>query len=763
MYPAVLRILSILAAVSISCGDPVKLNLLNILPFPVGSPDSGWDRAYELIPAAQIAQEQINSKSDLLPGYSLEVVTVQSEPCGISTITDALVNTFEKTLDPRRSLNVVGLGGLFCSSVTNTIAPIFSLPNVTYLQVAASTTPAHRNNPGFPWLVHLLSSSAVFNDAVVGMMNTFGWNRVGLVYDSLGIFFTAIAKEFINNAIFSKSNFTLSSLIPISQQILDPDDIFTALIDDGTRVVVLITSIPQAVTIMCSAYMRKASYPGYVYIFQSRILNEFTSNANLTDCTQEQIEEVMEGVFFIDFSLVTSSSDVLVSGRTYQEYYRDYSARIADSASKLNVSLSTDNIYANVMYDEVWAFALALNASLPELRERVNLDNISLQDADMLAEILRGSITNISFQGASGSIKFDPNRDDNSEINIFQVINGSQVLIATYNADQGNVISLLINVSTPRDTFERRHRTLPLWLAISLTIISSFCYLFTTVILIILLCLRKRPEVKASSLYLNLLIFAGCYATYIAAEMRTASRSFVFMQSAVFTLICNFEVWFGSIGMTLIFSTLLVRLFRIRYIFFRKYGSKRSKFLNDGYLCLVVLILCSVLLFILVPWTVLDRIQKTSTTRYISDANPPYFEIHSICSSENLGIWLASSFSYIGVITAVVVFMAVQTRKIKLSNFKDTKKVNAYVFVTVITVCVLLPLWFVTDMAIMNDVLGHIFLDVAFLAVGFFCQLYIFVPQVFVTIRNMQAEKKRRQSGIPLYKIRPRQKQFSQV
>ena len=767
MLSLLLHLASLLAAASCAGNlsstrdDLVELDLLNIMPFPDSRPDAGWDRAFELIPAAQIAQEQINNASNLLQGYKLELITVQSEPCGISSISDGLVNTFEKILDPKRSLNVVGLSGLFCSSVTNTLSPLFSIPSVTYLQVAGSTTPEHRNSTNFPWLVHLISSSSVFNDAVLGMMESFGWQRIGLVYDELGIFFSGIAREFANREVF-RGDLTLTSNLPITEKTLANDLVFPSLIRQGTRVILVVASIPESVGIMCSAYKRNATYPGYVYIFQSRTRNEFTSNVNLTDCTLEEMEQVIEGVFLINYDGVAERNTTLVSGMTYEEYFKVYSSRVASTASTYNLTLSDDNIYANVMYDEVWAFALALNASIPELQGVVNLESVTLQQSAKLAEILRTAIANVSFQGASGFIKFDPNRDDNSEINIFQVINGSQVIIGTYNADQGSNITFLRNVTPPGDTFERRTITLPQWLSYSFAVLTSFCFVFTTVILLILLWFRNRPEVKASSLYLNLLIFAGCYATYIAAEMRTVSRGVVISNGHLFTLVCNLEVWFGSIGMNLIFSTLLVRLFRIRYIFHKKYG-KRSKYLEDHYLFLMVLFLCGVGVAILIPWTIVDKIRKTTTENYISDAKPPHFEVHSICHSDNLGIWLAASFSYLGIIIALVVFMAIQTRKIKLSNFKDTKKVNAYVAFTVITICILVPLWFVTDIAIGNDIVGHVFLGLAFVAVGFYCQLYIFVPQVVLTIKNRNKEVKKRSSGVPEYKIRPRETQFSKL
>ncbi len=736
----------------------IKLHLLNILPFPGGRSDSGWDRAYELIPAAQLAADHINkaNNSNFLQGYKLELVSVDSEGCGISNINKGLVNTFARVLDPKHSLNVVGMAGLFCSSVTGVLASIFSFPNVTYLQVAGSTTPAHRNFTQFPWLVHLISSSTVFNDAVFALMKTFGWQKIGLIHDSIGIFFLSIANDFVDRIRLS-TDFNLTARIPVTVNSIGGT--FTNLINSGTRIILVVGNIPESVKFMCRAYQQNAYYPGYVYIILSRPLIDFISNTQLTDCTQSQIRDILEGAIIVDYGLVSGSTSKLVSNLTYAEYYQEYLIRLSEMESTKNVTLDKDNVYANSMYDEVWAFALALKASFGKTEGIINLKNLSTEHTRQFAEIMKSNLVEITFQGASGYIKFDEQQEDNSEVRIYQVINGSQEQIGKYDKDLNDSIILLRDISLPGDSFETVARFLPSWLSIVFNIITSFCVVFTSLVLLFMIVYRSRPEVKSSSLYLNLFIFAGCYMIFIGAEMRTVTRGYAILNDSIFTLTCNMEVWFGSTGMNLIFSTLLVRLLRIRKIF-KAYG-KVSKYWGDKYLILIVLLLCCGGLIILGIWTINDTIRKSTTTEYIFQGKSPYFEIHSICSSRNLGIWLAAAFSYSGIIIAIVASLAIQTRKIKLINFKDTKKVNAYIFLIIITLCILMPMWYIVDTVIGNDIGGHIMITTAFIAVGFLCQLFIFVPRVYATLCNIKAENLERKHGISLNNIKPRARQFS--
>ena len=104
------------------------LYLLNVLPYPDDRPFAGLDRGFELLSAGDLAIEQINNRSDILPGYQLELVDIESEACGISTTNTGYVNVYRHLVQPD-SL-VVGMVGLFCSSITAAISPLASHPEL---------------------------------------------------------------------------------------------------------------------------------------------------------------------------------------------------------------------------------------------------------------------------------------------------------------------------------------------------------------------------------------------------------------------------------------------------------------------------------------------------------------------------------------------------------------------------------------------------------------------------------------------------------
>ena len=720
---------------SVDCNsdERIPLHLLNVLPFP-DSELSGWDKGYELIPAAELAADQINNSSDYLPGYQLKVVAVKSEPCGASSTFTGFVNTLEEILDPKQSLNVVGLTGLFCSSVTDIIAPI---TNLSFIQVAASTTHIHRDIDRFPWLFRIISASIIFNDVVLEMMRKYMWQKIAIIHSSDGVLFTETAAEF-KKRILSSSEFNLTAVIPVTKPFIS--DVVPVLVSSGSRIIYLIVSLEEAVNFMCNAYKRKALYPGYVYIFHARTISDFVSNAENASCTKKEMIKALEGVFILDYNLTSDRETKLVSNHTYEEYYDEYIDRLEAIKPEMNVSLEKDNIYANSMYDIIWTFALALNASLKDIHaQNISLGNLSWQEYRLLAETLKGNIELVSFEGASGLVKFNmTNREGETNVNIFQIMNGSRKLVAIFDphADANNTFSVIMQVNPPSDSFETRVRLIPFWLTVIFFVTSILCLIFTSVVLLLIIIFHKRPEIKASSPVLNITIFIGCYIIIVVGYIQTVLRGYEIDNHTVYTLLCNLQVWLENIGLNLIFSTLLIRLLRINRIF--KAYNKTSKYWKNQYLILWVLVICFGGVIIDLLWTVFHAPKKTTSLEYHPKGMPPYFESTSICTSSNSEIWVFLSYLYSTIIMAIVVFLAFQTRKVKLTNFKDTKKINAYIFVTVLTLSVLFPL---SHIYRTDYFYGHVFLFMTIILVGIYCQIFIFVPQVCVTLHNIVKEK----------------------
>ena len=699
------------------------LYLLNVLPYPDDRPFAGWDRGFELLPAGDLAIEQINNRSDILPGYRLELVNIESEACGISTISTGYVNLYRHLVQPN-SL-VVGVVGLFCSTVTAAISPVANHPGIDYIQVAGSTSPLFQNVTAYPRLYHTISSTIIFNRATLRLMDKFSWKRISSIHDDSGVFFLTTADNFASKV---NANSTLELVTRIPTSLSHISDAFANLRDAGARIVHASLTIPEAANLMCEAYKGGFVWPGYAYIFHERFFQEFLESD--TACDEREMTDALEGIFLLQYRLQAKQDDTLVSGWTFKEYHDNYLMRLAEFATATGMQLQ-DNSYATVLHDEVWAIALALNNSLETFKSlNVTLTDYGLGQS-IITDTIASKLKNISFQGAAGYIKFDSNQEAGSSINIFQVQRGQPVLVGVYNPNEDNLTITDLNLLpiVPADQFEVVHELLPHWLMITIFCICGLAYIMTTVILVLFLYWRNEPEIKATSPYLSLVMFAGCYLLYTATVMGTINRSFVIEFNA-FTVMCNIDVWVEFIGLNLIFGTLFMRLLRVYHLF--RVFRKTSKLWSNQFLFLGVMLICSGEVVILLLWTAIDTIQLETSEIYVPNAQPPYYSASATCSSINLGVWLALAFSYTGLILLFVMFLAIQTRRIKRQNFKDTKKVNVFIFITVTILATCLPLQYVFDYTQLNSLIGgHIAVTIAYLSVGVLCQLLMFVPKIF--------------------------------
>ena len=595
-----------------SVRDITDIYLLNILPYPDSRP-SGWDRGFELIPAGQLAVEQINNRSDIFPDYRLNLINIGSEPCGIRLITDGLVNFFRPFVDP--DVLSVGVIGLFCSSLTDTIAPLVDHPGIDYIQIAASASPVHRNPTEYPRLFHTTSSSNVFNEAVMELMETFDWRLVNVIHDSLDIYFTTTAQDFIHRL---KSSNDLLTQTAISI----PTDISIAidnLRSEGGRIVYGSVTIPQAAKIMCEAHKRGFVWPAYAYIFHEHSLEELIEEvmekpADIS-CNVREITEASEGIFSLQFKLEIDNETVLESGLTYGNYKELYLQRLADFASQSNMNL-TDNSYANVMYDQVWAFALALNGSVKVLDSRnLTLDRYRFGHATV-SDIIQEKLANLSFQGASGLMQFNHNKESRTSVDVFQVQNGKSVHVATYFPYEDKlrlIANILPEVTEVKDTFGVVYHLVDSGFAVVIFVICGITFVVTTVTLVMLIYWRKQPEIKASSPFLSLTVFAACYLLIVAVIVKTLNRYTVIENTKIIDVNCNIEVWFGELGVNMIFATIFVKMMRIFYIF--NQFAKTSKYWRDQYLFIGILALISPQLLLLILWTATDYV--TIRSQYV--------------------------------------------------------------------------------------------------------------------------------------------------
>lgn len=688
------------------------------MPYPDPDENSGWDRGLEVIPAGYLATQHINNSPDILRGEKLELINIDSGACASSSRSPlgGFVDLFNNVSTSKLNC-VFGVIGLYCSSVTNVIAPLLSHPKFGYIQLTSSTAPLLRNTKLFPYLFSVVSSSDVYSSAVIEMMAEFNWKRISVVYDFDEISFRSTGQNFAK-LIRTTPELNLIADIPITKASDQITRMFKEIVQRESRVNYFAVTIEESGRIMCEAFQNRSLWPGYVYIFFERNVSQIISY-NKT-CSKQDMLSAIEGIFILQYRLFVNNNAILLSGKTYQSYYDGYLEALDRYASKTKIELK-ENEYANTLYDQVWAFALAMNNSMDKIDTSINdsfknIINFTPEIRRILAEQLRM----VSFQGVSGAIRFNERQEVQTSVEIYQVQKGQQVLIGMFDSKIG-FLDDFDKQSMPKDSFSTEFYVAPLWLRVPVLILQVLLFTMLLMSAIALIYWRKKPEVKSTSLFISFVILIGCLLMCVSPILTN-----IFTKASVFTALCNVDLWFSLNGISIVVVALLFRLLRIVHVF-RSFHST-GKYWSDTFMLLYIGLTSCIMVMLLLVWTAVDHVKLLPKPVYQSSARPPFYLNYMFCSSNHLEVWLGLSYAWIALLLVVVLFLAIKTRHIKHKHFKDTKKVNAFIFSICIIFSIFIPLSRLLE--VVNIVIGaYIFKWLSYFTIVFMCQLLLFLPK----------------------------------
>ena len=686
-----------------------------------------WDRGLDISPAGHLAVGQINNHSDILPGYELKLIDVDSEACGVNIISRGVANVYNELVNHSRC--IVGVVGLYCMTVTNVISPIVSHLNIGgYIQIAASISTLHyRTIPEAKAnLFHIVESSSVFNQATLALMRALRWHRISIIHRTADFFYDSIANDFVQR-IGTYSDVELVTRIPIAITELHFKEAFDMITDHEARISYWSTSSTESAHLLCEAYNRHFYWPGYVYILREPTI-EYILEVQ-TSCTKEQLMIALEGAFLLQYRLFADDNTTLESGLSYSEYWRLYNEKLQDFASIKNINLSATT-FANPLYDQVWAFALAINNLIHS--NNVSFENYAVESVNKVSELLRSELKNLSFQGASrsGRIQFNGSQESSSYVSIFQVQNGIQRLVGIYDPSVRNIAN--VNISdVPEDTFNTKYNLLPVWLGVCIIVVQVSLLSLISMNLILILVWRKDREIKATSPILSTLIMIGCYLLCLRPIVLVVYRIFEFSISNAEPL-CILEhcMW---IGFELILATLFFKILRIYHIFRESQMTMMSKYWIDRYLFIYVIIVCIGKAILLLLWYSIDRFHPQVVRVYVQTPVAHYDDtLH--CTSNNVSVWTVVTLLYSGVLLLMSMILAIMTRHNR-SVYKDTKKVNLFIFLVVLSLSITVPLWIVY-LHENRETEANIMEWLAYFSVPMLCQVCLFVPKTLPLLKK---------------------------
>ena len=719
-----------------------SLQLLVLVPWPSDRDDAGWDAGLDLLTGGRVAVNEINNTTDLLKDYHIELLVPEygHEACALRETSQGLVNFVQYSIYPPGQ--VLAVLGLYCSTSTKEISSLAGYESIQLIQLSAANSPIFNPvidevfndailQPTYPHLWRFLVSASVYADMMIELVNMYNWNDIILLYTTDNNFYVGI-EEALSNQLSDNILLSLTTDVQFQDGALDE------IKNEGGRIIFVAANSMETASLLCRAAERGMLYPDYMWIITDYVLS-FLESAN--QCENALLHHALNGSLLSYFSLEPRNKTMkLINGDTYSTYESNYYKELDIVADEYNQALDGDHEYAAILYDQVWAFALALNNSLPELSRR----NLSVSDIGSLGyseakEILEKELSQLDFRGASGRIRFNNKREVSTPIDLYQVINGQQKLVGNCRIDNSSVTYCNITLTEIPPSSELDVVTkvlkLPMAVIIIMYIITAITVVLITTVMVLFLYNRKRPEIKGTGWKLSILQFLACYLLCLSMILVTLQAH---LHSGCIAC-CPIQIGLHINAINLIVIISFVRVVRVYQIFHNKRLKNLGWCYSNWFLAFISTLLSSIPVIIVMAWF-FSNPQGTiaSMTEIVFDDDRKYrYHLVTQLYYCTVGIEGSNIVFLVLVLTFLLTFMlanvilASQTRK-SYPNVKNTKKLILLMSTMWILAVSFVSCLVIVFMAKFTDIVWTSFIYYIYCLCNAWACIFIFyVPKLF--------------------------------
>ena len=690
---------TLLAAMSalLVAAQASNISVLISLPlYQTSGPSVSWERGFEILPGALLAVNDINNDSLLLPGHTLKPIVINSLESDDIEIVRQFVNL---TFYHLYLNDIVGVTGVLSPKAASILMPLVRHERV--LLSAITHTDQLDNHSGA--FLSLPSPSAIVS-VLLNFMNQMTWQQIAVVTDSTDAYFFSVTEKLLQVA-KKNGSIVVSPYIELSHMLSAIQEINQL----NTKIVFVSLNAERAIKLLCMVHKRGLVWPKYAWIFHSLRVKDLLEQQS-PQC--DDIKDAVNGVFFIDVQPQSDPSHAeVISGITSSNYYQQYISSLSKSAfNKYNVTLiGRPNGYAMLLYDLVWTMAVALNESCHRLN--ASCLHQANSEATAAAELLRGLWI----------------------FSIYHVSKLSPLLISTVHYSNNSITAASFNASilksAPKGELPVVTQYPPLAYSVILGLQIALMAIFVTLTLVLYVCFRKEPEVKATSFTLSLLVFVGCYVNlaYLIV-LFCLNHTLDSINISRDNSLCLSLPWLANVGLSLplMLATLLVRMLRVYHIF-NHAKLRLSLYCSDLALAFYVLLILVPGIIVNLVWVTVDRYG----IYFEYQVRDSYVFLWKTCRSNHQNAFVTTLCIYLLVLIIAVAVVAVVTRNVRLQHFKDTKKVNFVVFIFSITVVLGFSYWVLLRALGTKLYISNLPLHIAH-SVYIACFLgFLFVPKVF--------------------------------
>jgi len=435
---------------------------------------------------------------------------------------------------------------------------------------------------------------------------------------------------------------------------------------------------------MCEIYKQKMHGPKYAWVIHTPDKYGWWKRTFTTvDCTPEEVNKGAQGILYVNYMWLSSSKRKTVAGMTSNEF----NSKFVQRATSANVN---DTDYKGFAYDAAWLVALALNRCAQELGPNFHLDTKPFGDRNF-SDLMKQSLLSTEFLGVTSLVKVNDKGDRSGVFEISQ-LKGSEFKAISSHDVRESALNMYPGITfeweggKPPSDRQIKHNVLN---SMSMAVFVFMCSMASLGICLAVTFLyfnvknRKRRLIKMSSPNLNNVIIFGCILSYISVIL------FAFDGKHLTAELCKARAASLCFGFTFAFGSLFSKTWRVHKIT-RIYSAKKL-IIKDLYLFGVVGGLLLIDVVILLNWNFLDPFQKkikhlNSYHDHKDDSilNVPYLYT---CEVNNIAIWLGLLYSYKGILLLFGLFLAWETRNVKIPALNDSHHIGMAVY-NVVIVCI---------------------------------------------------------------------------
>ncbi|XP_032294068.1 gamma-aminobutyric acid type B receptor subunit 2 [Drosophila virilis] len=662
--------------------------------------------------AATMAVEHINRKQ-LLPGYTLELVTndTQCDP-GVG------VDRFFHAIYTQPSTRMMMLLGSACSEVTESLAKVVPYWNIVQVSFG-STSPALSDRREFPYFYRTVAPDSSHNPARIAFIRRFGWGTVTTFSQNEEVHSLAV-----NNLVTELEAANISCAATITFAATDFKEQLLLLRETDTRIIIGSFSQELAPQILCEAYRLRMFGADYAWILHESMGAPWWTDQQ-TPCTKHELQLAVENLIVVSTHNSIVGNNVSYSGlnnhmfnsqlrKQFAQFHnQEPAAPQADLRSRQRRGTASHHLpdaisrYAPQTYDAVWAIALALRAAETHWRQNAaksKLDGFDYTRSDMAWEFLQ-QLGKLHFLGVSGPVSFSgPDRVGTTAF--YQIQRGLLEPVALYYPATDALDFRCPRcrpvkwhsgqVPIAKRVFKLRVATIAPLAFYTIATLSSVGIALAIAFLAFNLHFRKLKAIKLSSPKLSNITAVGCIFVYATVILLGLDHSTLPSAVDSFATVCTARVYLLSAGFSLAFGSMFAKTYRVHRIFTRTGSVFKDKMLQDIQLILLVCGLLLVDALLVTLWVVADPMERHlhNLTLEISaiDRSVVYQPQVEVCRSQHTQTWLGVLYAYKGLLLVVGVYMAWETRHVKIAALNDSQYIGVSVYSVVITSAIVVVL-----------------------------------------------------------------------